>query len=223
MPSPLKTSLFMWGPGLAALIVLAFSKRSSTPLTRYKLFENGVVANLTVYLIPSLLFIVMFSSVLTMQQIIFFLTLFNLVMFFNTLGEELGWRGFLQANLSALSSFKRYLAIGILWELWHLPMRLGAISNGAAVENMLMLSAGTLVLSFVMGFFVERTKSVTIAVCLHAYMNSMMSLSHIANIPQQDLIPYFAIVGMFYIVVLFSWHTNKFNWLNAKKEKTTVQ
>ena len=218
----------MWGPGIAALLVLALFKKRPTAnhenkLVRYKLFENGVLANLTVFLLPSLLFVAMFSSSLSLQQVIFFLTLFNLVMFFNTLGEELGWRGFLQANLSSLSLLKRFLIIGVLWELWHLPMRIGAISNGAPVENMLMLAGGTIILSYVMGIFVERTKSVTIAVCLHAFMNSIMSLSQIANIPQPDLIPYFAIVGVFYLIVFFTWHSSKLSWLNNSKEKALVK
>lgn len=221
LPPPLKTSLFMWGPGLAALIIwrLTKTKNAKSFSKRYQLFRGGKPLNILVYVLPSLLFVGMFSPLLTTQQILFFLVIFNAVAFFNSLGEELGWRGYLQPNLDCLPPFGQFVLIGLMWELWHLPMRIGAIKYGAPIENMLLLSFGTIVLSFIIGFAVKHTRSVTIAVCLHAYMNSIMSLSEVSNISQQALIPYFVIVALFFIVVISLWNNPKLKFLTSRKRQ----
>jgi uncharacterized protein len=41
---------------------------------------------------------------------------------FFALGEEIGWRGFLQKELSHLGLWKSGLLIGFIWGLWHAPL-----------------------------------------------------------------------------------------------------
>lgn len=38
---------------------------------------------------------------------------------FSTLGEELGWRGYLQGALRPLGRLRGYLLLAFLWEIWH--------------------------------------------------------------------------------------------------------
>ncbi len=63
------------------------------------------------------------SNILIITAAFFFITLVNLLpnaIF--TLGEELGWRGFLVPQLSKFSSFGvTALVSGIIWAAWHLP------------------------------------------------------------------------------------------------------
>jgi membrane protease YdiL (CAAX protease family) len=39
------------------------------------------------------------------------------------LGEELGWRGWLQDHLKIESPIKKSFAISVMWELWHFTNR----------------------------------------------------------------------------------------------------
>ena len=151
------------------------------------------------------LFVTVFYQHLSMNQVLFFLILYNIVSFFNTFGEELGWRGYLQANLNSLKRNRRFLLLGIMWELWHLPMRIGAIYNGANYNYILMFSLGTFVITYIIGIYVERTKSVCVAISLHATINSVLSLSSLSKIPQEQLLPYFLLVLLLYILVYFLW------------------
>ena len=45
--------------------------------------------------------------------------------FFNgliALGEEIGWRGYLLPRLMPLGKPRAYLALGVIWGLWHMPL-----------------------------------------------------------------------------------------------------
>lgn len=51
------------------------------------------------------------------------LTLFFMIMIIGgPLGEEFGWRGYLQGKITQKSILKGTLFLGILWSLWHLPL-----------------------------------------------------------------------------------------------------
>ena len=47
----------------------------------------------------------------------------SVIGFFNILGEELGWRGFLQDALRPLARLPRYVLLGAIWEFWHFTNR----------------------------------------------------------------------------------------------------
>uniref|UniRef100_A0A486XQX1 CAAX amino terminal protease family family n=1 Tax=Rheinheimera sp. BAL341 TaxID=1708203 RepID=A0A486XQX1_9GAMM len=208
LPSPLKTTLFMWGPGISAILMFKFFSKENN-LRRYDIFSGGFAVNFLIYYFPMILFVSIFSNSLDCKQVIFFLTLYNLVSFFNVLGEELGWRGYLQPNLSSIPTIKRFLIIGIMWEMWHIPMRVGALHNGANVLYITLFSIGSLLIAYLIGIFVEKTKSVSIAVSLHVSFNSLFQLSGISKIPQAELVPFFILVLIFYVIVFFSWNKIK--------------
>ena len=42
----------------------------------------------------------------------------------STLGEELGWRGFLQGSLRPLGRVRGYLLVALMWEMWHFTSHL---------------------------------------------------------------------------------------------------
>jgi len=63
------------------------------------------------------------SNLLIIVSAFFFITIINLIpALVLSLGEELGWRGFLVPELSKWLGFKKASWIsGIIWGLWHLP------------------------------------------------------------------------------------------------------
>ena len=51
----------------------------------------------------------------------------------STLGEELGWRGFLQGSLRPLGRVRGYLLVALMWEAWHFTSHLkGTLTEGVS-------------------------------------------------------------------------------------------
>ncbi len=80
--------------------------------------------------------------------------------------EEYGWRGYLQQELSGFQQLTKYLAIGVLWYLWHLAF----MENPSVLANVLFL--GTLVLgSWGIGQVAVLTRSIGASACVHFVVN----------------------------------------------------
>lgn len=83
------------------------------------------------------------------------------------IGEELGWRGYLQPRMCArLSPLAASAAVGLVWALWHLPTAWGRW------ERFPHFALGVTAGSVVMGWLWEASdRSILAAVALHAGMN----------------------------------------------------
>lgn len=80
--------------------------------------------------------------------------------------EEYGWRGYLQDELSELKPWKRYLLIGFLWYLWHLPF----LSNTDIDDNLIFL--GMMIFgSWGIGQIAIATKSIIACAAFHFVVN----------------------------------------------------
>jgi membrane protease YdiL (CAAX protease family) len=99
-----------------------------------------------------------------------------LPMFISILGEELGWRGFLQDALRPLSPIKRFVLIGVLWEFWHFTTRTAHGWSPQRIAVTLLISySAVILLSFVLGYAAERSCSVVVAVSLHLYVDVLLN------------------------------------------------
>lgn len=94
--------------------------------------------------------------------------------FFPSLGEELGWRGFLLNRLLPLGNRKAVVLSGIIWALWHTPMIIllgfGYGSNwapGAALHFVMVTSLGVW-----FGKIWIQTKSTLLIAFLHGVFNA---------------------------------------------------
>lgn len=94
----------------------------------------------------------------------------ELVIFVLVIGEEIGWRGFLQPRFRArMGLLAAGLATGVAWTFWHLPIYLQPTTGLSAF---LVFAWWVLPLAVVMGFVAERTRySVLIATILHGSAN----------------------------------------------------
>lgn len=94
-----------------------------------------------------------------------------------TLGEELGWRGFLVPRLYARWGYAgTSFAVGLLWAAWHYPVLLGADYNAGtpaayAISCFTVMVVG---LSFVMTWLRMASGSVWPCVILHAVHNTLI-------------------------------------------------
>lgn len=92
------------------------------------------------------------------------------VIFVLVIGEEIGWRSFLQPRLSArMGVLVAGVVTGIVWVVWHLPVYL-APDQGLAAFGAFAL--WVVPLSVVMGLVAERTRfSAVLATVLHGAAN----------------------------------------------------
>lgn len=162
IPNFLKTWSYMWGPGISALICLYIFRKShdrqmtfrGTSLWRGLLFMLTLpVALAVVHLEPKYL-------------------AFGGLGFISILGEELGWRGFLQDALKLKSDYTKAIVIGILWELWHFTNRTvdGTLLN--VIIRVSIFFAVLTITSFVILKLMKTTRSLFIPVAIHMAMDS---------------------------------------------------
>ena len=93
---------------------------------------------------------------------------------FSTLGEEIGWRGFLVPELAKIYSYKRVSVIsGGIWLVWHLPILLFADYNSEAPVwfSLICFSVMIIAISFAFAWFRLKSDSLWTAVFMHASHN----------------------------------------------------
>jgi len=95
---------------------------------------------------------------------------------FGPLGEEMGWRGFLQARLQGrLSSVTTAIIVGLVWAFWHLPaFRFADFRNGLGWAQFVVLyPISTILIAFIMGHLWRWSNgSLFIAIFFHAVLNT---------------------------------------------------
>jgi len=95
-----------------------------------------------------------------------------------TLGEEIGWRGFLFKLWQQLGFHQRVLLTGTIWGLWHAPL----ILLGHNYDNYPIIGTGMMVLfcislSYPMDWIRQQSKSVLGPAIFHGSINAVAALS----------------------------------------------
>jgi membrane protease YdiL (CAAX protease family) len=172
IPPQLRNVLVMAGPGLAALICIGVFRRSH--VRRITLFGGHPVRSVCFYVLPWVgLVIVSPSMAGKASQVTLDTAMWVQMLFFGflaTFGEELGWRGFLQDALRPIRPLYRYAIIGVMWELWHFTTRMRG-HLPAVIIRVTLFSIAVTAMSALIGKATERTRSVLVAVTLHAWIN----------------------------------------------------
>ncbi|MFO7742820.1 MAG: CPBP family intramembrane glutamic endopeptidase [Anaerolineae bacterium] len=89
-------------------------------------------------------------------------------------GEEYGWRGFLQDELTPLGKRRGALLVGLVWGLWHIPV----VLSGAHTYPATALGVGLGLVFFVLwglvqSYAVLKTGGIWVAAFLHGLVNSV--------------------------------------------------
>jgi membrane protease YdiL (CAAX protease family) len=93
-------------------------------------------------------------------------------------GEELGWRGFLQKELSKLDFWKSSLIIGIIWGIWHAPIILQGHNYPQHPSiGVIMMIIFTILLSPIFSYVRIKAKSVIAAAIIHGSLNATVGLA----------------------------------------------
>jgi len=98
--------------------------------------------------------------------------LLSVLAFSSIWGEEFGWRWFLQDYLKVLSPMKKYILIGVLWELWHLRFLAKAGQPVLSIIlSTIVTTARVIILAIIIGVVTDRTRSLFFASALHGWVD----------------------------------------------------
>ncbi|KAB1065107.1 CPBP family intramembrane glutamic endopeptidase [Salibacter halophilus] len=189
----------MWGPGVAALLSYTFFRKKI--VRHVSLFGKQILRSLLFFLGPWFFFFFLHLAFPFSEQYkpVNFLLIIPISFVF-TIGEELGWRGFLQDTLRPVPALWRWLTIGLLWEFWHIRFLWISETISEGMLRTLPLLAGSIALSFLLGYSTERSKSLLVPVTLHIWANNLMQSTHWVT---------FVTVGLSFILwfyLLKNWH-----------------
>jgi len=177
-------------PGFIALLMIVFSRQRINDLKQTGLLRLGkfrwyiiafvvpVSAIVFSYLMGS--FLGYFSADLNFSwpPLIYKIlqTTFTMPFLF-ALGEEIGWRGFLQPRLTDLLGLKPGIFLtGIIWAVWHFIFIFfdGYYSDGNALINASLFTIAIVFMSFSIGWIRSVSQSIWPCVIFHSASNATL-------------------------------------------------
>ena len=182
--------LYMCTPALAALLMLlvitrdGFSREGWKGLGLHRLglsvwwiaigvtFLTSLVASAIVWATPLASFVVPEGG-LGNPLLQFLIGVVTMTLTFS-LGEELGWRGYLLPQLLSVGRTRALVVVGLIWAAWHMPLIFLTPLYHSAGNRLIVLPlfVGTLVAaSFVFGYLRILTGSVWPASLAHSVHN----------------------------------------------------
>jgi uncharacterized protein len=96
-----------------------------------------------------------------------------------TLGEEFGWRGYLQEKiLKRYGLNKGIILVGIIWGYWHLPIILMGYNFPTCpiLGALVFMPLGCIFMGIFLGWIYLRSKSIWMPVIAHSSINLMAAL-----------------------------------------------
>lgn len=117
------------------------------------------------------------ASVVVLSQSLLALTLAPFLNMLFTMGEELGWRGFLLPRLLPLGQWKAVLWSGLIWGLWHAPVIIqGHNYPGYPILGVFMMIIFCFLLGTIIAWLYINTKSPWVAALIHGAVNAIAGL-----------------------------------------------
>ncbi len=93
--------------------------------------------------------------------------------FIFSLGEEIGWRGYLLPRLMPLGKLPAYLIVGLVWGLWHAPIIwVGFNYPGHPIAGIAMMCALTSAFGLLLNEMTIHYRSTILAAFIHAAVNA---------------------------------------------------
>lgn len=199
---------YMFTPAAAVLITMAVTGQITTRqrwielgLTRAGFRSWGIAIGLPIvvivagYLVASLIGLVQlkipFASIKWGNTALYFggLVVLNTLVF--SLGEELGWRGYLLPRLTSLGRLRGLLWVGVGWAVWHYPLLLATddyFPSGNKLILTVTFTITVLALSVIIGELRLREQSVWIASLFHSVHNMTWGLIGNMTVSRPDTV-----------------------------------
>jgi len=176
---------WMWCPGIAALLTSILYKKNLSDFgwglgnPRYLLLSYFIplTYSFIAYFIVWSFRLGGLQRSLDLEFLEFFIisaTFGILVSSLSSLGEEIGWRGFLVPELARVTTFSKTSIIsGVIWAIWHYPLILFADYNSGtpAYFGLSCFSVMIIGISFPLAWLRLKSGSVWTTVIFHASHN----------------------------------------------------
>lgn len=133
-------------------------------------------------------------------------------------GEELGWRGLLQAEWARYGFWRCSWAVGLVWGLWHAPFILhGYNYPGHPVAGVCMMMLWTVLFCPLIALVRLRSGSVIAAAIMHGSVNGTAAAPALVLLGGDSLtVGAFGVAGVLVLAVLNAW----VYWLGGKSRRT---
>jgi len=171
-------------------LVMMYSRDGSDKMDTFGLkFTNGsksflyvilfFILYISVFFIMSLFFGNAIDVIAPFKDIITWRGLFNLpysflLSFSLFIGEEYGWRYFLQPALQErLGKRKGIIVLGLIWGIWHLPLNMFYYSPSTSFYSVLNQLIVCVNYSIFFGFVYMKTKNIWSVTIIHFLNNSL--------------------------------------------------
>ncbi|MEP5338871.1 MAG: type II CAAX endopeptidase family protein [Algibacter sp.] len=133
------------------------------------------------------------------------------------LGEEIGWRGYLQEKMmDSFGDFKGILLLGLVWGIWHMPIALQGYNfpNHPYIEAFVTYPLVGIALSLIIAHLGFNRYSIFIGALLHASNNHYGGIL-LAITETQDEFLHAMIFNAFYLLIIlvfwYLWWKNNAN------------
>ena len=186
--------LAMWAPALARFAARAVDPHSAATLTLRRWGDGGAAVILVPLGIPLLVYGAAYAVAWTagwvqfspgqgrwttgsqiMANLLFNLPILGIFGTFTAMGEEIGWRGYLQPRLDEAGV---RLSVGVVWLFqlaYHAPLMLGAdyLGGDHFARSFGLFAIADLPVSFLLAWLAYRARSLWPAVFLHSFHNTV--------------------------------------------------
>ncbi len=116
-------------------------------------------------------------AVIVLSQALLGITLGPFINILFTMGEELGWRGYLLPNLLPLGQWKAVLISGMIWGVWHAPAIIqGHNYPGYPILGVFMMIIFCVLLGIIISWMYLNTRSPWVAALAHGAVNAIAGL-----------------------------------------------
>ena len=151
------------------------------------------------------------TSALVAIQIAQALLLGPLINLIFTMGEEIGWRGFLLPHLMPLGQWKALIISGTIWGIWHAP----AIAQGHnypdhPILGIFMMTIFCILLGIIIGWTYLNTRSPWVAGIAHGSVNAWAGLPYLFLLPGFDTAlggTVTSLIGLLIMGIFVGWLT----------------
>lgn len=167
LPEEIKGLTQPWGPALAAMAVFYLfpqARRSRSASLLGSSWKRSALCFVT----P--IFFACIAYAIQSRHFSYRLVYYLLIGGFSTLGEELGWRGYLQGLLRPLGRLRGYLLLAFLWEIWHFTSHTKGTLH-QVISRLEIIVPAVVVITFALAFLTERTGSVLLATAVHEWID----------------------------------------------------
>lgn len=104
-------------------------------------------------------------------------------------GEEYGWRGYLQSELTRLGRVRGVFLLGVIWGIWHWPVIwMGYNYPGQPVLGSLAMVFYCIILAYFLAYSVFKSQGIWIAAYLHALNNQTLSFFFMAVVTPMNVL-----------------------------------